>query len=213
MNETRARRFRRARVFGIICRSEGEKIKPRLYILAGANGSGKSTISRVLLPSEGIVYVNPDDIARGLCPAKPEEARIAAGREALRQIDDFLNRGVSFAVESTLSGSAYIKTLRRAREQGYETSIIYAFVDSPEVCIARIAARVRRGGHYIPDEDVRRRYARSKRNFWNLYAPIVDYWTLLYNGDAQVVMVARKDNGYGTAVFSDSLLRLFKEGL
>ena len=213
MNETRARRFRRARVFGIICGSEGEKIKPRLYILAGANGSGKSTISKVLLPSEGIVYVNPDDIAKGLCPAKPEEARIAAGREALRQIDDFVNRGVSFAVESTLSGSAYIKTLRRAREKGYETSIIYTFVDSPEVCIARIAARVKRGGHYIPDEDVRRRYARSKRNFWNLYAPIVDYWTLLYNGDAQVVMVARKDNGYGSAVFSDSLLRLFKEGL
>ena len=63
------------------------------------------------------------------------------------------------------------------------------------------------------DADVRRRYARSKRNFFELYAPIVDYWTLLYNGDSQVVMVARKDNGFGTAVFSDKLLKLFKEGL
>ena len=78
---------------------------------------------------------------------------------------------------------------------------------------ARIAARVRKGGHYIPDADVRRRYTRSKKNFWDMYAPIVDYWTLLYNGDAQVVMTARKDNGYGTAIFSDSLFQLFKEGL
>ena len=128
-------------------------MEARIYIIAGANGSGKSTISKVFLPAEGVVYVNPDDIAKELCPQKPE------------------------------------------------------------VCIARIAARVRRGGHYIPDADVRRRYTRSKKNFWNLYAPMVDYWTLLYNGDAQVVMTARKDNGHGTAIFSDSLFQLFKEGL
>ena len=188
-------------------------MKANFYIIAGANGSGKSTISKVFLPAEGVVYVNPDDIARELCPQSPESARIAAGREALRQVSDFLDRGVSFAVESTLSGSAYVKSIRRAKKLGYKTSIIYTFVDSPDVCIARIAARVRKGGHYIPDADVRRRYTRSKRNFCNLYAPVADYWTLLYNGDAQIVMVARKDNGYGTAVFSDSLLQLFKEGL
>jgi len=123
-----------------------------------------------------------------------------------------MERGVSFAIESTLSGAAYAKTLCRARELGYETAIIYTFVDSPDVCIARIATRVKRGGHGIPKEDVRRRYVRSKRNFLNLYAPLVDYWTLLYNGDAQVVMVARK-HGEDIAVFSDSLFKLFKEGL
>ena len=188
-------------------------MKPRLYIIAGANGSGKSTISKVLLPAEGVAYVNPDDIARELRPQNPESVKIAAGRTALQQVAGFLDKGVSFAIESTLSGSAYVNTVRRAKELGYETSIIYTFVDSPEVCIARIAARVKKGGHYIPDIDVRRRYARSKENFWHKYAAIVDYWTLLYNGDAQVVMVARKDNGYGTAIFSDSLFKLFKEGL
>ena len=68
-------------------------------------------------------------------------------------------------------------------------------------------------GGFFPLSVPESRYTRSKKNFWNLYAPIVDYWTLLYNGDAQVVMTARKDNGYGTAVFSDSLFQLFKEGL
>ena len=185
----------------------------RLYILAGANGSGKSTISKVFLPTEGLVYINPDDIARELNPQCPEAAKIEAGKTTLRKVAESINRRESFAIESTLSGSAYIKLIGRAKQLGYETSIIYTFVDSPDVCIARIAARVKRGGHYIPDDDVRRRYTRSKRNFWRLYAPIVDYWTLLYNGDAQVTMVARKNNGNGTAVFSESLLELFKEGL
>jgi len=188
-------------------------MKPRLYILAGANGSGKSTISKVFLPAEGVVYINPDDIAKGICEERPESASIAAGRETLRRIDELMKKGASFALESTLSGVAYVKTLHLAKELGYDTSIIYTFVDSPEICIARIKARVRKGGHFVPDADVRRRYARSKKNFWKLYAPIVDYWTLLYNGDSQVVMVARKDNGNGTAVFSDTLLKLFKEGV
>ena len=188
-------------------------MKPSLYILAGANGSGESTISKVFLPAQGLVYINPDDIVRELCAQRPENAKIAAGKETLRRIDTLLAEGVSFAMESTLSGSSYVNMLKRARELGYKTSIIYAFVESPEICIARIAARVKRGGHFIPDADVRRRYVRSKKNFISLYAPIVDYWTLLYNGDSQVVMVARKDNGYGTNVFSDSLYQLFKEGL
>lgn len=188
-------------------------MKPSLYILAGANGSGKSTISKVFLPTQGLVYINPDDIAREICELHPESAKIAAGRETLRRIDSLLSEGVSFAMESTLSGSLYVNMLNRAQQLGYKTSIIYTFVESPEICIARIAARVKKGGHFIPDADVRRRYVRSKKNFFSLYAPIVDYWTLLYNGDSQVVMVARKDNGYGTNVFSDALFQLFKEGL
>ena len=85
------------------------------------------------------------------------------------------------------------------------------FVSSPETCIARIAARVKNGGHFIPDDDVRRRYSRSKLNFLKMYAPIVDYWTLFYNGESQMDMVARKDIDNHLTVFSESLYRLFKE--
>lgn len=190
----------------------GTEARKRLYLVAGANGSGKSTIARELLPSEGVSYVNPDDIARELCPAAPATARVAAGRETFRRIGAFLDAGASFAVETTLSGRAHVRTLRRAQALGYETTLIYIFVDSPEVCIARIAARVRSGGHFIPDSDVRRRYARSKRNFLEVYAPLVDRWTLFYNGDAQTHLVARKAADGSTAVFSEPLHALFKEG-
>lgn len=101
----------------------------RLIILAGANGSGKSTISKVLLPTEHIVYVNPDDIARELNPSDPTAARIEAGREALRRIDSLLEKGDSFAIESTLSGTMYVKVLERAKSLGYETTIAYVFAE------------------------------------------------------------------------------------
>lgn len=191
--------------------TRGEELGKRLYLVAGANGSGKSTIARELLPVEGVPYVNPDDIARELCPSAPETALVAAGREAFRRIGVFLDAGASFAIETTLSGLSHVRTVRRARDLGYETTLIYIFVDSPEVCIARIAARVRCGGHFIPDADVRRRYVRSKRNFWKLYAPLANQWTLFYNGDAQTHLVARKADDDSSTVFSEPLFALFKE--
>ena len=185
----------------------------RLYLIAGANGSGKSTIARELLPSEELQFVNPDDIASELNPANPEKAKVTAGKEALRRINALFDKNVSFAIETTLSGMVHIKTLRRAKELGYRSTIIYVFVDSPEVCIARIAVRVKNGGHYIPDDDVRRRYIRSKHNFLKVYAPLACQWTLFYNGASQTDMVARKDIAGHTTIFSESLYNLFTEGL
>lgn len=183
----------------------------RLYILAGANGSGKSTISKVLLPSEDIVYVNPDDIAKELNPTDPVAVRIEAGRVALGKINALLESGDSFAIESTLSGNAYVKMLERAKIAGYETFIAYVFVDSPEVCIARIAARVKNGGHYVPDEDVRRRYQRSKENFIHLYAPLVDHWMVYYNGGTDGILVAH-GNGEINVVLKERY-ESFMEGI
>lgn len=187
--------------------------QPRFYILAGANGSGKSTISRVLLPAEGIVYVNPDDIAKELNRDDPAAAKIEAGKEALRRVSSLIGKGESFAIESTLSGSTYVKVIERAKTLGYMVVIAYVFVDSPEVCIARIATRVRNGGHYIPDEDVRRRYGRSRGNFIKCYAPIADMWSLFYNGESQMIYVAKGGKSEQQVVFSRSLYARFMEGL
>lgn len=167
----------------------------------------------MLLPAEELVYVNPDDIARELNPGNLLAARIEAGREALNRIDSLIENGESFAIESTLSGNAYVKVIERAKSLGYTVVIAYIFVDSPEVCIARIAERVKSGGHYIPDEDVRRRFGRSKRNFVKRYAPVANSWALFYNGESQIVYVAKGGKDRGTVVFSKSLYGKFMEGL
>lgn len=193
------------RIASDICKSEkwynGGRMK-RLYILAGANGSGKSTISRVLLPTEGVVYVNPDDIARALNPANPPAAKIAAGKETLLRIDAQLNGGASFALESTLSGSGYVEIVGRAKSLGYEVTIAYVFVDSADFCLERIRVRVRNGGHDVPAEDVHRRYGRSKRNFVAVYAPLADHWMLYYNGGDDLLLVAH-GNGDVRVVVQD----------
>ena len=171
---------------------EGLRDRPmkRLFILAGANGSGKSTVAKVLLPAEGIVYVNPDDIAKELNPETPADAKIEAGKEALRRIDSLIGKGESFAIESTLSGTAYVRVINRAKALRYKVVIAYIFVDSPDVCIKRIESRVRNGGHFVPPEDVKRRYLRGKINFLTLYSSLADYWLLFYNGGTDFSLVA-----------------------
>lgn len=188
-------------------------MKPKLYILAGANGSGKSTISKVLLPAEGIVYINPDDIAKELNPENPVAAQIQAGKETLTRIDALLACGESFAIESTLSGLGYLSVIKCARKAGYEILICYTFVDSPEVCIARIEGRVRKGGHFVPPEDVRRRYYRSKRNFLAKYSSEADYWMLCYNGGDNAAVVAECYRGKSKVVFQESMFEKFQEDL
>lgn len=185
----------------------------RLYILAGANGSGKSTISKVLLPTENIAYINPDDIAKELNPADPIAVKISAGKATLSKVERFISEGKSFAIESTLSGLVYMKILASARQQGYETFICYTFVDSPEVCFERIESRVRKGGHSVPCEDVRRRYYRSKRNFLEAYSKVVDHWMLCYNGGTTIEIVAVGGMHEPTAILLQNLYEKFKEDL
>ena len=157
------------------------------------------------------MYVNPDDIAKELNPGNPLAARIDAGREALHRIDSLIEKGESFAIESTLSGNAYVKVIERAKLLGYMVVIAYVFVDSPDVCIRRIEERVRNGGHFVPAEDVKRRYARSKANFINIYRDIADRWLLFYNGSPDITLVAHGNGDIN--VISEGHLKTFMEGI
>ncbi len=183
----------------------------RLYILAGANGSGKSTISKVLLPAEEIVYINPDDIAKELNPQDPLSVRILAGRETLRRINALLDEGRSFAIESTLSGSGYVGMIEKAKKFGYDVTIAYVYVDTPDLCLERIKARVLNGGHDVPERDVRRRYERSKVHFVKVYAPLADHWMLYYNGGNDFLLVAH-GNGQ-TEIVAQKKFMTFMEDL
>lgn len=186
--------------------------KKYLYIIAGANGSGKSTLASELLPEEKLEFLNADEIAKEICPENIESVRITAGRKVLEKLDNLFENNKSFAVETTLAGSNHIKTIQRAKELKYNVALIYSFVENPEICINRIKVRVLNGGHDIPDEDVIRRFYRSKNNFWNKYKDIVDEWNLFYNGISDYVLVAKQEFD-GIEILNDALYNEFIRGV
>lgn len=183
-----------------------------LYIIAGANGSGKSTLASELLPEEKLEFLNADEIAKEICPENIESVRITAGRRVLEKLDDLFANKKSFAIETTLAGNNHIKTIKRAKELKYNVALIYSFVENPEICINRIKVRVLNGGHDIPDEDVIRRFYRSKNNFWNKYKDIVDEWNLFYNGISDYVLVAKQEFD-GIEILNDALYNEFIRGV
>lgn len=147
-----------------------------LIIIAGANGSGKTTFSRHVLAATGFEFLNADEIEKELGVSK-----LQAGKEFFSRLDKFIETETSFVLESTLSGNYLVKAIEKAKQQGYATRLVYVFLGSPNDCIQRIKLRVKLGGHFVPDEDVIRRYYRSKKNFWNTYKNLVDSWVMIYN--------------------------------
>ncbi len=153
---------------------------PVCLIIAGPNGAGKTTFAREFLPREGgiIEFVNADLIAAGLAPFKPTLAAVNAGRVFLSELDRLSAARMDFAFESTLSGRAYVERIKQWKVHGYRVEIVYLRLDTPEIALKRVAARVRQGGHHVPAADVRRRFVRSWRNFENVYRPLSDAWWL-----------------------------------
>ena len=159
------------------------KDKKEAVIVAGANGSGKTTFARQFLDITKYEFLNADEIAKELSPEDPSKARIVAGKKVLSMLGELISQGKSFVIESTLSGSFLEKYIEELKENGYEIKLIYIFLASQKLCIERIKSRVLQGGHDIPDEDVRRRYTRGLVRFWNQYRLISDYFTIVFNNE------------------------------
>jgi predicted ABC-type ATPase len=159
-------------------------------IIAGANGSGKTTFSNKLIQELGYPFLNADNIERTFNEPSSGITKLKAGRIFFAQLDSLILDNQSFILESTLSGQYLKKVIEDIKAKGYAINLLYIFLDSPQTCIQRIAGRVKKGGHFIPDEDVIRRYYRSKNNFWNSYAPLSTTWQLYYNGTADSQRVA-----------------------
>lgn len=137
----------------------------KTYILfAGVNGSGKSTLYDMLPAIKSIPRVNADEIARSIGDEKDVRVALAAGRKAIELRNEFFEKGKSFNQETTLSGHDAIRNIARAKSLGYRVEIYYVGIDSAELCKQRIRNRVMTGGHYIPDEDVDRRFNTSFEN-------------------------------------------------
>ncbi|GMO61179.1 MAG: zeta toxin family protein [Rickettsiales bacterium] len=162
-----------------------------LYIVAGANGTGKSTLAyRMLNLKQNLFFINADDIAKQLNSNDIEKEKITAGKIAINEMKNNFKNKKSFIWESTLSGNIAKNIIKEAKDNNYEIHLIYVFVDNPNVCIDRIKIRVSKGGHNVPNEDIIRRYYRSVSNFF-IYKDIVDFWELYYNGISNI-LVANK---------------------
>lgn len=153
---------------------------PEVVVIAGPNGAGKSTYARLLLP-EGMIFVNADEVAKTLEPVEAVNLDREAGRLVLRTLDLLAHRRASFAVETTLSSRSLAPRIESLRAVGYLFRLFYVYLPSTDLAVERVAARVRRGGHDIPDDIIRRRYERGLRNFFTLYRPVADRWRVYEN--------------------------------
>lgn len=156
-----------------------------LYIISGCNGAGKTTASYTVLPEilKCKEFVNADEIARGLSPFNPESVAIEAGRLMLQRIEELLDKGETFSIETTLATKSYISLVHRAQAKGYRVSVLFFWLQTPELAIQRVAERVQNGGHNIPEDIVRRRYVAGISNLFRLYMLEVDYWDIYDNSE------------------------------
>ena len=176
----------------------------RLYIIAGCNGAGKTTASYTVLPEilDCREFVNADEIAHGLSPFNPDNMAIEAGRLMLQRIEELLGKNETFAIETTLSTKSYVNLVRCAHAKDYKVTLLFFWLNSPELAIQRVAERVSKGGHGIPENIIRRRYASGINNLFDLYAPEVDYWAIFDNSEPPREMIAKGGLGKDTLIMN-----------
>lgn len=187
---------------------------PQIIIIAGPNGAGKSTLAPLLLRDWlGLMeFVNADAIASGLSAFRPEQAAMEAGRVMLRRLRELAARGENFAFETTLATRSYAPWLRQLRQEGWRISLIFVWLENPELALARVRARVAAGGHHVPEETVRRRYRKGIENFFALYQLLAESWRVFDNSTASVpTLIARGKETAVQAVFHDDLWKRFCE--
>ena len=173
------------------------KQAPRVVIFAGPNGAGKSTHADAILAALGIdAFVNADYIARGLSGRNTDAVAFEAGRIMLKRLRQLSEAKADFAFESTLSSRTFATFLQALKRQGYVVAIYYFSLANAQLAIRRVKLRVALGGHDVPPDVIRRRFGRSLNNFFNLYVPLSDEWTLFDNSTVPHarVVAAQFDN-------------------
>lgn len=186
---------------------------PKLYIIGGCNGAGKTTASYTVLPDilQCREFVNADEIAHGLSPFNPGNVAIEAGRLMLRRIDELLGRNATFAIETTLSTKSYVNLVHQAQSKGYVVTLVFFWLRTPELALQRVAERVKNGGHDIPVQITRRRYVAGIRNLFNLYASEVDGWFVYDNSDTPRIEIAHGGRFVPATVLNKELFSKMKD--
>jgi len=168
----------------------------KLYIIAGANGSGKTTFAKSFAHIHDLYFINADEIAKKLDPENIVKHQVKAGRIFFQELKYRLLLEYSFVIETTLSGKYLVKYIEQAQQNGFEVEMIYLFLEKPETNIKRVEHRVLNGGHHVPKDDIIRRYHRSKAMFMSVYKALVDKWTIYYNSNEVFEKIATDEMIY-----------------
>ena len=184
--------------------------QPTLLLVGGPNGSGKSTFARRFLAGHpAFTFLNADEIARELNPGDLLGGRLEAGRVFFDQLASLRAARASLVVESTLAGVSLAQQLRQFLAAGYYLHLVYVYLPTAELSVSRVAGRVLQGGHHVPAADIVRRYARSRRNFWQVYQPLAHEWQVAGNPDSAFGLVA-KQQGPQLVVADPPAFQLFQ---
>ncbi len=154
---------------------------PKVVVLAGPNGAGKSTSAAELL--RGVLqvdeFVNADTIAQGLSAFAQDRVAFQAGRIMRKRLRELAASRTSFGFETTLASRSYAPWLRRLQASGYEMHLLFLWLPSADMAVARVADRVRLGGHDVPEPTIRRRHASGLTNLRSVYLPLADSWKII----------------------------------
>ncbi len=170
---------------------------PLVVVIAGPNGAGKSTAAPRLLQEALTVseFVNADPIAAGLSAFRPDSVAIGAGRVMLARLKALAQARADFAFETTLASRSFSPWLMRLRTSGYRVHLAFLSLPTADLAVARVAERVRRGGHDVPERVVRRRFVAGLRNLFTVYQSIADTWQVFDNstlGGPRLIASGRK---------------------
>ena len=171
--------------------------RPLVIVIAGPNGAGKSTTAPSLLRDALQVseFVNADTIAGGLSAFRPDSVAIPAGRAMLERIRHLAKARADFAFETTLASRTFAPWLDRLKRSGYHVHVLFLWLESADLAVDRVVARVRLGGHDVPEGTVRRRYKRGLRNLFGLYIPLADSWQVFDNSRAERPQLVASGHG------------------
>ena len=184
----------------------------QLYIIAGCNGAGKTTASFTILPEVlGCKeFINADEIAKGLSPFQPESVAMQAGRIMLARMDELLQKGETFAFETTLATKSYKQKIEWAQANGYEVTLLFFWLRNVTMAKERVAQRVAEGGHSIPSQTIERRYHNGIANLFAIYMDMVDICYIFDNSEGERTPIAKKYKGEKEIIYNTDLYNQMK---